>query len=151
MRVSASVRLPLLPRDAWGLLLEWEGQARWMKDADSVEVLGDRREGVGVRLAVRTSVLGFPGFTEVLEVERWEPPRRLVIAHRSFVRGLGVWVVEPAPGGSVFRWVEDLRLPVPVLGELALFAYRPVMAGLMRGSVRRLARVATERYRSESL
>ena len=149
MRVSVAVRLALPPEHAWSLLVDWESQPRWMKDADSVRVLGPRREGVGVRLAVRTQVLGVPALTEVLEVERWEPPRRLVIAHRSFVRGLGVWVVEPAVGGSVFRWVEELHLPFPVLGELALLVYRPLMRRLMRASARGLARAAG-RYRSES-
>ena len=138
MMTKVSARLPLSPEDAWHLLVEWEAQSRWMKDAESVRVLGSDREGVGVRVAVRTRVLGLWMFTDVLEIERWEPPRRLVIAHRGLVHGIGVWVLEPAAGGSLFRWLEDVRLPVPVLGELALLAYRPIMRRLMNGSARAL-------------
>ena len=95
-----------------------------------------------MHVAVRTRVLGVPLFTECLEVVAWEPPRRLVIAHRSFIRGVGVWHVDPVPGGSLFRWVEEISLPVPVLGWIALAVYRPVMRRLMRGAMRNLRGLA---------
>jgi Polyketide cyclase / dehydrase and lipid transport len=148
VNVSAVVRLPLEPADAWRLLTDWERQSRWMRDAASVRVVTERREGTGVQLAVRTRVLSVPLFTERLEVVAWEPPRRLVIAHRSFIRGVGVWRVDPVPGGSLFRWVEEISLPVPVAGWIALAVYRPVMRRLMRGAMRNLRRVAA-RYASE--
>jgi len=109
-----------------------------MKDADSVRVLGGTREGVGTTIAVKTRVLGVPLFTERLEVTIWEPPRRLVMAHRSFVRGVGTWRLQPLEGGTWFSWTEELSLPAPVLGELALRAYRPFMLRLMRGALAEL-------------
>ncbi len=130
--------LPVEPERAWEALVRWEDQARWMGDAASVRVLGSRREGVGTTIAVRTRVLGVPVFTERLEVTVWEPPRRLVVAHRSFVRGVGTWRLQPVEGGTWFSWVEELSLPVPLLGELALLAYRPVLRRLMGASLRRL-------------
>jgi hypothetical protein len=42
--------------------------------------------------------------------------------------------------GTTFTWVEDLSLPVPVLGELALQAYRPFLRRLMRGALAGLRR-----------
>jgi uncharacterized protein YndB with AHSA1/START domain len=123
--------LPVPRERAWALLTRWEQQSRWMRDADRVEVLGERREGVGVRLAVRTRVLGIPAFTEVLEVTTWRPPERLEIAHRSFVHGAGVWAFEPDELGTRFVWTEQLSLGIPVLGELALLVYRPVLRWLM--------------------
>ena len=45
-----------------------------MLDADRVEVVSAHREGLGVRLAVRTRLLGLPAFTEPMEVIGWEPP-----------------------------------------------------------------------------
>jgi uncharacterized protein YndB with AHSA1/START domain len=138
MRVSSAVILAAPVERAWEVLLRWEDQARWMKDADSVRVLTARREGVGTRIAVRTRVLNVPLFTEQLEVTAWDPPRRLVMAHRSFVRGVGTWTLEALEGGSLFTWTEDLSLPVPALGELALLAYRPFMRHLMRGALANL-------------
>lgn len=138
MRVEASTHLPAPPDDAWRVLLRWEDQARWIRDADSVRVLTPHRKGLGVRIAVKNRVLNVPLFTEVLEVTGWEPPRRLEMTHRSFVRGVGTWELAPEGSGSRFAWVEDLSLPVPVLGELALFVYRPFMRHLMRGAMRDL-------------
>jgi hypothetical protein len=143
--VSVETALPVPVVRACAALLEWERQADWMRDADSVRVLSANREGVGVRLAVRTRVLNVPMFTEILEVIEWEPPSRLVMAHRSFIRGTGEWLLEPDAVGSRFRWTERLSLPPPVLGELALGAYRPFMRHLMRGASRAFRESLTPR------
>ena len=135
MRVEGSILLPVGLRAAWDALLRWEEQARWMRDSDSVTVLTTRREGVGTRIAVRTRVLNVPLFTEELEVVLWEPPRLLVMAHRSLVRGVGTWALEPEGAATRFTWTEELSLPVPLVGELALGVYRPFMRRLMRGAL----------------
>jgi Polyketide cyclase / dehydrase and lipid transport len=147
VRVRARICLPLPIERAWQRLLAWEQQPRWIRDADRVRVLTAVREGVGVRVEVRTRVLTVPLFSEILEVVAWDPPHRLVMAHRSLVRGTGGWRLEPAPCGSLFTWSEDLTLPVPLLGELALLAYRPVMRWLMGRSMRELARLLTSEAR----
>ena len=139
MRVEADGHLPVSPAEAWRALLRWEDQARWIRDADSVRVLSPHREGLGVRMAVKSRVYHVPLFTEVLEVTRWEPPHLLEMTHRSFVRGVGTWALEPEGAGARFRWSEDLALPIPVLGELALLVYRPFLRRLMRGALRDLS------------
>ncbi len=145
MKVAEQTTLPVPREAAWRVLMDWERQPMWMADADQVGVLTSHREGVGVRILARSRVLSFPILTEQLEVTLWEPPRRLVIAHRSFVRGVGEWILEPAAGGTRFRWTEDLSLPVPLLGELALLGYLPVLRRLMRRSLANLqALVRTE-------
>jgi hypothetical protein len=145
MRVTGSVVLPVPVAEAWEALSRWEEQPRWMRDADAVEVLTGHRTGLGVRIAVRTRVLGIPAFTEVLEVVRWDPPHRMRLAHRGFVRGYGEWTLrDPVAGDprrTLFIWTEDLDIDVPVIGRLALGAYGPVMALLMRGSLRNLQRL----------
>ena len=138
MRVEREVVLPVPPPAAWAALTDWERQAEWMHDADRVEVVSPERAGLGTTVAVRTRVLHVPLFTERLEVVGWDPPRELRIAHRSFIRGTGTWSLEPAGTGSRFRWLEEISLPVPVLGELALRVYRPVMRHLMGGAMRDL-------------
>ena len=138
MRIEREVVLPAAPSVAWATLLDWERQAAWMRDADRVIVTSPVREGVGVTVSVRTRVLNVPLFTERLEVIGWDPPRELRMAHRSFIRGVGTWALEPAGTGTRFRWTEDLSLQVPVLGELALRVYRPFMQRLMGGAMRDL-------------
>jgi hypothetical protein len=140
VRVSAQTELALHPGEAWRRLLAWEDQITWIEDAVSVRVLTSHRRGVGVIVAVRTRVLGVPMLTDRLEVTMWDPPRRLVMAHRSLVRGVGEWLLQPVGDGTRFTWTEELALPVPILGELVLFSYRPFMHRLMRRSLSNLER-----------
>jgi uncharacterized protein YndB with AHSA1/START domain len=144
VRAVASVVVPAPPERVWPVLVRWEDQPRWMRDAAFVRVVGPAREGVGVRLAVRTRVLGVALFTEPLEVTRWEPPRRLVVEHRGAVRGLGTWTLRPEGSGTRFTWAEELRLPPPVIGELVLLAYRPLLRRQMRRSLERLRDAVAE-------
>jgi uncharacterized protein YndB with AHSA1/START domain len=139
VRVEADGYLPVSPDEAWQALLRWEEQARWIRDADSVRVLSPHRAGLGVRIAVKSRVYHVPLFTEELEVTRWEPPHVLEMTHRSFIRGVGTWALEPQGNGARLRWSEDLALPVPVLGELALRVYRPFLGRLMRTALRDLS------------
>lgn len=138
MRVETSTHLPVSPEDAWRTLLRWEEQSEWIRDADSVRVLTEHREGLGVRIAVRNRVFNVPMFTEELEVTGWDPPRRLQMTHMSFIHGTGMWKLDPESGGTRFRWVEDVSLPIRVLGEIALWVYRPFLLHLMRGAMRDL-------------
>jgi carbon monoxide dehydrogenase subunit G len=131
MRVEREIVLPTTSDEAWSVLVDWERQADWMLDADRVEVVSESREGIGVRLAVKTRLFGVPAFTEPMEVVAWDPPRRLAIRHGSAVAGMGVWDLLPVAGGTRFLWVEDIRLQVPLVGELAARVYRPVMRTLM--------------------
>src|SRR5205085_9535433 len=123
----------------WATLLQWERQPEWMVDAASVRVLGDHRAGPGVQVAVKTNVFGIAALTDVLEVGEWDPPTRLVMVRRGFVRGRGEWRLEPTDGATTFSWREEIRMPIPLLGELVLRLYRPFLRRLMRRSVVRLA------------
>jgi hypothetical protein len=138
VRVEASAHLRVTPEDAWRALLRWEDQSRWIRDADSVRVLTEHREGLGVRIAVKNRVFNVPLFTEQLEVTEWDPPRRLEMTHRGFIRGIGTWELTSEGPGTRFRWAEDVSLPVPVVGEVALWVYRPFLLYLMRGALRDL-------------
>lgn len=140
MRVEASRNLPATPERVWSTIERWEEQARWIRDAVWVRVLTTERSGRGARIEVMNRVLHVPLFTEQLEIVGWEPPRRMVMAHRSFVRGTGIWSLEPEDDSTRFTWSEELSLPIPILGELALLVYRPFLRRLMRRSLASLQR-----------
>ncbi len=131
MRIERVIVLPTTPGEAWAVLVDWERQADWMLDADRVEVVSERRDGVGVRLAVRTRLFGIAAFTEPMEVTGWEPPIELQIRHGHPVRGAGRWRLEPVAGGTRFTWSEEVALALPVVGTLAARLYAPVMRRLM--------------------
>jgi len=131
VRVERELVLPETPERVWAFLTDWERQASWMLDVDDVAILTPKREGVGVRLGARTRVFGIPAFTDLLEVTEWSPPRRLRVEHRRLVHGSGVWSLDPTPDGTRFTWTEEVSLPLPVIGELMLAAYRPIQRWLM--------------------
>ena len=131
MTVERSIDLPCPVLEAWDVLTRWERQVDWMLDADEIVVRSSRREGIGVRLDVRTRLFQIPAFTEPMEVTAWEPPRSLAIAHGGLVAGHGSWVLTPIDGGTRFTWTEDVELRVPAVGGLAAAIYAPVMRVLM--------------------
>jgi hypothetical protein len=137
MRIERSIDLPCGSEEAWDVLTDWERQADWMADADAVIVTSQAREGVGVRLAVRTRVLEVPAFTETIEVTVWEPPATLTIDHGPPLRGRGTWSLEPIPDGTRFTWTEEVELATPA-GRLLSAGYAPVLGVLLRRSMRGL-------------
>ena len=141
MRVEASRNLPATPDRVWSTIERWEAQSQWIRDAVWVRLLTRERTGAGARVEVMNRVLHVPLFTEQLEVVGWDPPHRMVMAHRSFVRGTGTWSLEPVDGSTMFTWTEELSLPIPILGELALLVYRPFLRRSMRGSLANLQRL----------
>jgi hypothetical protein len=141
MRVEATSNLPASTEHIWASIERWEDQARWIRDAVWVRVLTPERVGAGVRIRVLNRVLHVPLFTEQLEVVEWQPPHTMVMAHRSFVRGTGTWSLEPVDGSTRFTWTEELSLPIPLLGEVALLVYRPFLRRLMRRSLANLHRL----------
>jgi hypothetical protein len=131
VRIEQVITLPCAVEEAWDILAAWERQADWMLDADRVTVVSQAREGTGVRLAVRTRILGIPAFTEPMEVTAWDPPRTLAIRHGSWVVGVGTWTLDPIDGGTRFTWTEEVRLRLPIVGGAIAASYRPVMRALM--------------------
>jgi hypothetical protein len=132
MTVVRTIDLPCTPEEAWDVLTRWERQVDWMLDADEIVVQSPQREGVGVRLDVRTRLFQIPAFTDAMEVTAWDPPHRLEIAHGRPVRGRGTWTLEAIPAtGTRFAWTEEVVLAVPWLGRLAAAVYAPVMRVLM--------------------
>jgi carbon monoxide dehydrogenase subunit G len=138
VRVEGHIVLPATIEDTWACLVDWEGQPNWMRDAARVSVVSSARDGLGTTLSVRTRVLNVPLFSERMEVVAWQPPTMMRLAHTGFVAGVGEWRLEPVDRGTLFNWTEDLTLPVPVLGELALRAYRVFMRRLMGESMEAL-------------
>src|SRR5439155_3163872 len=107
-------------------------------DVSWVRRLGED-EGEGMRLAIRTKVLGIPLVTDELLITAWDPPRRMAVYHQGLVRGEAEWRLGTQDGGTRFTWIEVLRMPPPVLGALALFIYSPVLRWNFGRNMRKLS------------
>jgi carbon monoxide dehydrogenase subunit G len=128
------------PERVWALLADPERYHAWMPDVAWVRALGPER-GLGMRLAVRTRVLGISAVTDHMRVTAWDEPFRMAIEHEGLVRGPAEWRLEPTVEGTLFTWTEHLRMPPPLLGEVALHIYRPVLRRAFRASMANLARM----------
>jgi carbon monoxide dehydrogenase subunit G len=136
------------PEAVFAAVADWEGQSAWV--AFTTVTAGGGSHRVGERLLAVTKVAGV-GFSDPMEVTRWEPPRRIDVRHHGRVlRGTGTFLVEPAPGGAWFVWSEDLDLPLGAAGRFGFAVVGPVFRLMLRRSLRRLARMveATPRPRT---
>jgi carbon monoxide dehydrogenase subunit G len=127
------------PEAVFQAVADWERQSDWVAFTTVTAEGGPHR--VGERLLAVTKVAGV-GFSDPMEVTRWEPPRRVDVRHLGRVlRGTGTFLVEPAPGGAWFVWSEDLDLPLGVVGRLGFAVVGPAFRRMLRRSLRRLARM----------
>jgi len=131
------------PERVWAVLADWPRYPQWMPDVAWVRPLGPERE-LGLRLLVRTKVFGVPLASDTMRVTAWEPPTRLGIEHLGVVRGPAEWRLEPVQDGTRFVWQEDVTMPPPVLGELALRVYWPWQRRMFRRSLTNLRRLVEE-------
>jgi carbon monoxide dehydrogenase subunit G len=145
IHIEERVAVAAPPLVVWEALTDWEGQSSWMLATTVTAEPGGHR--TGERLEAVTRVVGV-GFSDPMEVIRWDPPRRVDVAHTGrVVRGTGTFAVEPAPGGAWCVWAEDLDLPLGSLGRLGFVPLRPAFRLMLRRSLRRLARQLERRPR----
>lgn len=140
-RVLVDVDAPV--ERVWRLLENWEGSAEWMVDATTVEVLSDRRTGVGTRVRAVTRIAGVP-LTDVMEVVAWEEPRLIAVQHHGWpIRGLAWFELRPSrTGGTWFEWAEELDPPLGPLGELGGLVLRSAIERVLRKSAKKLKQLA---------
>ena len=139
MKLTTVSVLNATPERVWRVLTDWDRQASWMPDVAWIRVIGSDRQ-LNARIAVRTKVLGVPFVTDKLKVIAWEPPSRLVVRHLGLVRGTGEWRLDRSDDRTRFSWIEDITLDVPLIGELAISVYEPVLRGIHRRAITNLRR-----------
>jgi uncharacterized protein YndB with AHSA1/START domain len=141
-RIRVEVAAGAGPGRVFAVLTDWPRHREWMALTRAEVTAGDGH-GPGSRLAAFTGV-GPVGFTDTMEITRWEPPHLVAVRHTGrVVRGTGEFrVLERDGGGSVVVWEEDLEPPFGALGRLAWPVVRPVGAAALRWSLRRLAALA---------
>lgn len=146
MRVSVDTHIEAPAERVWQVLVDWDLQPRWMVDARTVEVIGDRREGVGTQLRCPTELVFGLVVTDHLEVVEWEPPRLLGVRHTGpVIHGVAAFELEPTPHGTHLRWWEEIDPPLGPVGALGGMLVEPLVRRLFRRSLAGLKRVVEHR------
>lgn len=141
-RIEATTHIEAEPARVWEVLVDWESQPLWMKDARSVTVLSPHREGPGVVLRCQTNIAGAV-VRDDMTVSEWEPERILGMRHLGLViRGVGAFELEPTRVGTQFTWWEEIEVPLGGVGEaLAQTLIAPLVVRVFRQSLAGLKRV----------
>lgn len=138
--------------EVWSILIDWEGQPDWMRDARAVTVTSPARAGVGVTIRVPTDIALGIVVTDEMEVTSWEPHRRIAVRHTGrVIKGHGAFELQPTHlpdggEGTLFTWWEQVDAPLGRLGDLVTqYIAMPYVAYVFRRSLRALKLLAEGR------
>lgn len=115
-----------------------ESHAEWMADAEGIDVVSTMRSGIGTVLKVPTRIGPFRTVDWII-VTNWIEGRSIRVVHVGLVSGEGEFRIEPKGDATLFLWDEDLTLPLLFGGPIGELIARPIIAGIWRGNLRRLA------------
>ena len=134
--ITGSIDVSAPVAAVWRDIADLASHAEWMAEADVIEFLDDRREGVGTRMRVMTSV-GPLRTADILEITEWNPPASIGVAHRGVVSGTGRFTLTSLDTGTRFTWSETLSLPWRLGGPVAELVARPVLAAIWKRNLAR--------------
>jgi hypothetical protein len=147
LEVSSFIRAT--PERVWEVIADIPAQAAWMDDVRSIDIVGEQQTGSGTVLYVRSELFGLPVVHDTMRITSWQPPVRYDVEHGGQFTGTGAFILEPAPGGTVFRWLEDFKPPLGPLGELGFKLFvGPYMRRVFARSLENLRRIAEAEPRS---
>jgi uncharacterized protein YndB with AHSA1/START domain len=145
--LRAFIRAP--PERVWQIISDLPAQTKWMVDVRHLEIVGDARAGPGTVIKLTSDLFKLPVVHDTMTIETWSPPHRYDVSHifdlgrLGNVQGSGAFILEPAPGGTVFVWQEELRPPLGPVGQigwkLLLQPHLTRVFGRSMDNVRRLA------------
>lgn len=140
----AALLIDAPPERVWNALLDWEANDRWIVPPTIVEVVGERREGIGTRLRAVSVIARALRLVDHMVVTNWIAEREIRVRHVGWmVRGDGIFRLMPQDGRTRFEWIEDLVLPLGVVGELLGLLLSPIAQRWLRRSCERLALMVT--------
>lgn len=142
-RIEATTHIEAEPARVWEVLVDWERQPRWMRDARSVTVQSPHREGVDVVVRCRTDIAGGLVVNDDMVTTEWKEPEVMAVRHVGrLIRGVGAFELSPTPYGTRFTWWEEVDAPFGPLGEaVANVALVPAVRRVFRSSLAALKRV----------
>lgn len=139
--VVATVQVSAPPTEAFEAMVDLRSQDRWIIATRLFALHSEIAvPAVGSRMAAFTGIAGF-GVLDTMEVTVYDPPRRWETRHDGgLIKGTGIFGVEPAEAGSKLTWVEELDLPLGIVGRAGWVLVKPVVRWGLARSLRKLAR-----------
>ena len=125
----------------WDRITDWPAQSDWM--------LGTKVTGTGN--AVNGEIAAFTGvwkigFLDTMVITRWEPPFRCDVLHTGkVVKGTGSFQVEKIDDKtSRFIWIEDLNIPLGIIGLVGFKLLKPFFVKGVQLSLNKFAKSVSD-------
>ena len=145
--------IPAAPESVWAVLADLERQGDWMEDVRRLEVVSEKKQGLGAVLRVTSAIFGLPVVKDEMEITGWEPGRRMDVLHRTpkgsvgslALHGTGSFVLDRVHNGTILTWIEDFDAPLGPLGEIGFaIVVRPHLMRVFARSLENVRRLACE-------
>lgn len=125
----------------WNRITDWPAQSDWM--------LGTKVTGTGNSVGGKISAftgIGPIGFLDTMEITTWQPPVRCDVIHTGkVVKGTGSFQVEQLNSATCnFIWIEDLEIPLGVVGLLGFKILKPFFVLGVKKSLDKFAKSCTD-------
>jgi len=139
-RIEASTNIAAPVERVWDVLVDWEGQPRWMVDARDVRVLTPHRLGTDVRVRCRMGLSSPLSIIDDMVTTEWYEHSTIGVRHLGWlIRGYGAFDLEPIPTGTRLVWWEEVQPPLGPVGEAVTgLVVVPVVNRVFRASLARL-------------
>ena len=138
MRIRVGIPIDAPPATVWAAIQDIATHVEWMADAESIEFISARTQGVGTKFVCRTRV-GPLQLRDTMTVTEWSPGRAMGITHEGVVRGVGRFTLARRRGGRTrFVWREQLRFPWWMGGPVGALVGKPVLRAIWKRNLGRL-------------
>lgn len=120
MKIQKAIVINAPPEKIWPYFVEPEKVLQWYSTFRKFEYTSDQHSGVGTPVYIEEQAIG-PLMKMHFEATEWEENKKLAL---RMVSGSGVksynqvWLLEIIPSGSRFTFMEEIELPMGIIGKL---------------------------------
>lgn len=120
MKIQKAIEINAPPKKIWPYFVEPEKVLQWYSTFRKFEYTSNQHNGVGTPVYIEEQAVG-PLMKMHFEATEWEENKKLAL---RMVSGSGVksynqvWSLENIPSGSRFTFMEEIELPMGIIGKL---------------------------------
>ena len=108
--ITVSTKIHAPPSQVWDIVKDIDDHVNWMKDAERIDFISDKRSGVGTKFDCATKVGPFR-LKDRMEITEWIDEESMGVSHEGLVTGSGRFSLqETADNHTIFTWEETLDL-----------------------------------------
>ena len=137
-KICVSTEIKATKKQVWEVVKDISDHVNWMKDAESIAFLSEKRSGVGTTFDCGTKVGPFR-LKDKMEITEWIEEESMGVRHEGLVTGSGRFSLEETSNGqTLFTWEETLYFPFWMGGPLRNPAGTRILAWIWKKNLKLL-------------